>query len=254
MLERVRSVLIRKILESDPDRQKRIIERLIDNPKKKKTIKRLDYNRNGKWTNELIIVTLRKVVEEYGKLTVQILEELRKKDPQSYPAQATVRARFGSWMEVRKAVGGIAYPPSLRILKDFTARDINYFLNIYHQGNVKSYKDYLYARKKFPESVPSYYLLTKIFGTFKNFRRVAEIDSCRDQLDKLLNLSINLNKFPSKKQCKLNEIDIDYLIERFFGLPELKRFVLDLKSSIEIAIKSKDLGGDKIERKRRNRK
>jgi len=254
LLERVRSVLIQKILKSDPDRQKRIIERLIDNPKKKKIRKNLDYDKNGKWTSELIISTLRRITEEHGKLTVQILEELRKKDPQNYPAQSTVRSCFGSWREVRKAVGGIAYPPSLRILKDFTTKDINYFLNIYHQGNVKSYKDYLYARKKFPESVPSYYLLTKIFGTFRNFKRVAEIDSCRDQLDALLNLSIDLNKFPSKSQCKLNEIDIDYLIERFFGLPELKRFVLDLKSSIEIAIKNRELRSDKIERKSRNRK
>lgn len=254
MLERVRSVLIRKILESDPSRQKRIIERLIDNPKKKKVRKNLGYDKNGKWTKELIVHTLREIVEEHGKLTVRILDDLRKKDPHNYPAQATVRARFGTWREVRKAVGGVAYPPSMRILKDFTVRDVNYFLNIYHQGNVKTYTDYLYARKKFPESVPSYYLLVKVFGSFKNFKKVAEIDSCRYQLDELLNLSIGLNKFPSKSQCKLNEIDIDYLIKRFSGLSELRRFILDLKGSIEIAIKSKELRSEKVERKNRNRK
>jgi len=236
LLERIRSSLIKKILESDPDRQKRIINRLVKDPKKNKNKelkKRLDYDKNGKWTKELIIDTLSRAAEENGKLSATLLKSLREKDPQNYPAPSTVVSRFGSWEKAKKAVGGKAYPVNLNILKDFTVRDVNYFLNIYHQGNVKTTRDYHYVRRKYPESVPSFSLLIDIFGSFSNFKRVAEIDSCRDQLDNLLNLSIKLDKFPSKAKCKSENIDIDYLIERFSSLLELKGFILDLKSATE---------------------
>jgi len=240
LLEQVRSILIKNILKANFKRQEELIKKLVKKPNKNKNKtkevknKRLDYNRKGKWTKELIIKVLKEVAEEYGKLTYNNLARLRSEDPQNYPAPATVRLRFGSWEAAKKAVGGNAYPLYLDILGKVEAKDVNFFLNVYHQGNVETRDDYIYARKKFPQAVPPYHVLLDTFGSFKNFKRVAEIDSCRDQLDKLLKLTIKLNCFPSKVQCKVNEIDVDYLIERFETRKELKEFILDLKSVVDI--------------------
>jgi len=242
LLDQVHSILIQKIIDASPKRRNKIIEKLIQKPGKVENTrnKRLDYNRNGKWTKELIVEVLKKVCKEHGKLTIQILEKLRKSEPQNYPAPTTVRLRFGSWKAAKKAVGGKAYPPHLDMLGGFDVKDVNYFLNMYHQGGIKTYKDYVYARKEFPESVPPYCLLRKIFGSFKNYIRVAELDSCKDQLNKLLQLTIKLNQFPTKFQCKDKGIDIKHLIERFKTRSELKEFILDLKIGIEMAIEEEE--------------
>jgi len=231
----IKSKVIAKILKSAPNRRKRLIERFTDTEvkeEKEKKRKVLNYDKEGKWSQDLIIEKLKQVAEEYGKLTWSLLRRLREEDPENYPAPSTVQYRIGgSWKNVCKAVGGDANPLYIRALGDSIEENICYFLDLYHRFGVRTRELYLEARRKYPEYVPSYNSFLKIFGTFTAFRKLAKIDSCSEQINRLVELIEELNgRWPRRAQCKERNIDIVFLDKRLGGRKELRALIADLRS------------------------
>jgi hypothetical protein len=235
-VEQVHSSLFKKILEIPEKQQQKVINKLLKAEKKELEgrVKRLDYDKEGKWSKDLIVEVLRAVLDEYEKLTIPLLEELRRKEPDKYPAPSTVRFKFGSWMEARKAVGGRAYPPMLDILGKKPVLDIGYFANLYNQYGLRTRKEYLYARKNWPEIVPPYRKLLGVFRTFTNYKRISKLNSCEEHIQKLLGLTDRLNKYPTVKQIISYGIDYKFLVERFDGRIELREFILELRRGFDM--------------------
>jgi len=234
--EVVRSAIIEKICQAPPEKRRRLIERLVgeESAEKKEKTERLDFDREGKWSEHLIVEVLKDVFSNHGKISIPLLRKLRKEDPEKYPAPTTVCHRFGSWEEAKKAAGVSQIREKL-IGGDEYEDEVGFFLSLYHQFEVTTRDLYYEARKKFPQVVPPYSKLKEVFGSFTNFKRVAQLASCSDQIERLMILIQSLNgRWPSRKICKQNGIDIPFLDYRFGSRQELKEFMRDLISAQKI--------------------
>lgn len=234
--ESVKSEILEKICQSSPKQRRKLIDKLIgvDPKAKKKTErkKRLDFDRSGKWSEDLIVEVLKGVLADHGKLTIPLLERLRREDPKKYPSPSTVRYKFGSWQKAKKAAGACRLYENL--FGDIE-EDSNYFFSLYHQLKVTTRDMYYEARKKYPQIIPPYRRLLEIFGSFTRFRQVAQLTCPRGQLNRLVVLVESLNgRWPRRSLCKENGIDIVYLDNKMGGRRELKEFVRDLRSAIKI--------------------
>ena len=234
-MKRIRSEIIEKLLKASPKKQKAIIERLggtqFSKKKEPPRERRFDFDRKGKWSKDLIIDTLRRILLEHERLSLPLLRKLREEDPKNYPAPTTVVYRFGSWNEAKKEVSGRAQPPYLDMLGKMEG--IDYFLTLYHQGNIKTRNNYFEARRNYPEIVPPYSWLLNVFGTFTNFKKIAKIDSCSDQIKSLVQLVNDLGGvWPKRYQCESRNIDIEFLDKRMDGRAELKGIVRELRRTI----------------------
>jgi len=227
--EFIRSAIIDKICQAPPKQRRRLIDRIIGVERKKtEKLKRLDFDRKGKWSEDLIAEVLRGVLADHGKLTIPLLRKLRKKDPDRYPAPTTVCLRFGSWEKAKKAVG--ACQNHENVLGATYEEDVGYFLSLYHQFGITTRDFYYEGRRKFPQIVPPYNRLRETFGSFRKFKEVAKLDSCSEQIDRLLILIDSLGgRWPKRALCKENGIDIKYLDARFGTRSELREFIYDLR-------------------------
>jgi len=234
----IRSGIIERIAKASPNRRKKLIEKTV----KKDTIKKerskrqfLQYDDKGKWSKDLILEVLKQVAEEHGKLTCPLLRKLRKDSPGDYPAPTTVTLRFegASWGEICKEVGGKAYPVYANDMGDSIDLNIYYFLDLYHRFGITSKSLYLEARSKYPEIVPPYKRFSDLFGTFVNFKKIAKIDSCSEQIKRLSILIKDLDgRWPKRAQCKDRDIDIVFLDKKFGGRKELRAFMREINRSI----------------------
>ena len=229
-MDQIRTALISRLLAASPNKQKDIIDRIVNKSSKRKLgVKRLDYDKNGKWSKELIVDTLRRVLLEHEKLSIPLLRKLRREDPKNYPAPTTIVNRFGSWEEAKKEVSGRARPLYLNILGKI--QGVEYFLRLYHQGKVSTRALYFEARRKYPEAVPPYQKLLDVFGTFTNFKRIAKVDSSVEQINSLIRLVDDLGGlWPKRSQCKSRGIDIVFLDKKMGSRKELRDTVYELRS------------------------
>ena len=230
----LRSGIIERIANASPNRRKKLIEKVVrkDVVKKQKSKRAfLEYDNKGKWSKELILEVLKQVAEEHGKLTCPLLRKLRKENPNQYPAPSTVKLRFEgvSWSEICKEVGGKAHPVYANNMGDSIDLNLYYFLDLYHRFGITSKALYLEGRSKYPEIVPPYSYLMDLFGSFFNFRKIAKIDSCSGQINRLSILIKDLSgRWPKRAQCKERDIDIVFLDKKFGGRRELRSFVRDI--------------------------
>jgi hypothetical protein len=240
--EVVRSAIIERICQASPEKRRKLIEKLVGKERpKKETSQRLDFDRKGKWSQHLIVEVLKGVLSDHGKLTIPLLRKLRKEDPEKYPAPTTVCLRFGSWDEAKRAAGVNQIRESIMGGNEYED-EVGFFLSLYHQFGITTRDLYYEGRKKYPQIVPPYSRLREIFGSFTQFKRVAKLDSCSEQIDKLLILIQSMNgRWPNRKICKENGIDIRFLDKRLGSRQELKEFMRDLIS----AQKSKELDSEK---------
>jgi hypothetical protein len=230
----VRSGIIEKIAKASPNRRKKLIEKVVKKDVVKKERKKrqfLQYDGKGKWSKDLILEVLKQVAEEHGKLTSPLLRNLRKDNPNKYPAPSTVKLRFegASWDEICKEVGGKAYPVYANDMGDSIDLNLYYFLDLYHRFGITTKSLYLEARSKYPEIVPPYRRLSDLFGTFTNFKKIAKIDSCSEQIRRLSVLIKDLDgRWPKRAYCKERDIDIVFLDKKFGGRKELRAFMRDI--------------------------
>lgn len=228
--EFVRSAIIEKICQAPPQKRKKLIDKIIGTKKKPKKTKRFDFDKQGKWSKELISEVLKDIFREHKKLTTSILNKLRKENPKKYPPPSTVCLRFGSWENAKKAIGAKYYHENL--LGDNYEEDVGYFLSLYHQFGLVTKTLYIEGRRKYPQVVPAYSKLKEIFGSFRTFKKVAKLDSCTEQIERLIVLINNLGgRWPRRPLCKEHGIDIKYLDARFGSRKELKEFVRDLRKA-----------------------
>lgn len=227
--ELIRSAIIERICQAPPEKRRQLIDRIIGVEKNKtEKLKRLDFDRRGKWSKDLIAEVLKGVLADHGKLSIPLLRKLRKEDPNKYPAPTTVCLRFGSWEEAKKAAGACQHHEN--ILGGAFEDDVGYFLSLYHQFGVTTRDLYYEGRRKFPQIVPPYNRLKETFGSFKKFKKIARLDSCSDQIERLLILLESLGgRWPKREICKKNGVDVKFLDSRFGGRQELREFVYDLR-------------------------
>jgi hypothetical protein len=253
----LRSGIIDRIAKASPNRRKKLIEKVVKKEvsKKEKTKRSFfDYDDKGKWSKDLILEVLKQVAEEHGKLTCPLLRNLRKENPSNYPAPSTVKLRFDgvSWSEICKEVGGNAYPVYASNMGDSIDLNLYYFLDLYHRFGITSKALYLEARSKYPEIVPPYRKLMDLFGSFFNFKKIAKIDSCSEQIKRLSILIIDLDgRWPKRAQCKDRNIDIVFLDKKFGGRKELRSFMRDVNGMISM---KKIKGSGNLEKQRRNKR
>jgi len=235
----LRSGIIKKIARASPNRRRKLIEKVVKKntvKKEKKKRKFLQYDNEGKWSKDLILEVLKQVAEEHGKLTCPLLRKLRREDPDKYPAPSTVQLRFdgASWSDICKEIGGKAFPVYVNNMGNSIDLNLYYFLDLYHRFGITSKSLYVDAREKYPEIVPPYSKLIDLFGSFLNFRKIAKIDSCSEQIKRLSILIRDLDgRWPRRAQCKERDIDIVFLDKKFGGRRELRYFINDINGLLQ---------------------
>ena len=162
--------------------------------------------------DEMIDYLRRNNVRSIGQL-----ESVRKKGD---PKVQDFRKEFGQWSAALRAAFG---PPLMK-----AEVSVNYLLKCLLQFDIRTWKDYLAARKKDPDIFPSSYAIKKEFRTFKDFRACAYGWSIRDTTYECLKLRRRFDRNPTMEECRNAGLIMDNIIEFFGGLAKWNKYLTDI--------------------------
>jgi len=124
------------------------------------------------------------------------------------PLPSTYSGEFGSWGAALKAAfGSPIVKPSL---------DKEYVVKSALMMGIITYNQYVEARKKNPDILPSIWAVLKMFGSFARFASNVRALSFKETMDAYSRLWRRLGKAPSFTECKRAGINLDIMIIKVF--------------------------------------
>lgn len=88
----------------------------------------------------------------------------------------------------------------------------NQIIDLCVRFHVNSMKDFESCHEKQPQLFPSYDWVSRHFGSWKYFKRVLQACSVQQTLQKYIDLKIKLKRYPSKNECRQNNVQVDLLL------------------------------------------
>jgi hypothetical protein len=146
-------------------------------------------------------------------------DELTRGRKEGDPTHHDYRKEYGSW---RNAIEEIF---NVHIIADRI-----YVLKAIVEFNLWRVRDYKSIRKKRPDILPSYYSVTKEFGSWEIAKEMATMMSIRKTLQAYMELKNRLGRIPTLEECKMARILIDSAIEMYGSKKGLDDFVKSLES------------------------
>lgn len=154
----------------------------------------------------------------------QLLSKRKNGDPNIYD----VRKLFGgSWKQAMLEIHG---PPD-----DPTTGDPLYLARLVVQFDIRSRAQYIEARNKRPDVVPSLYYVKKHYGTFRNLMGCKNRISLNAMLDDYIKLVRRLGYFPSRTECRQMGAPLDRAISYFGSKKKLDDFIKNMEKAHETA-------------------
>lgn len=181
--------------------------------------------------------------------TKRLYISYRKDKDKSLPSISSLMKYFNGWDNFKKIV---FTDEELKSLKSSAHRstenlgrkaydDAKLFATIQF-FDLKTHKDFVKARKAFPDIVPCQKTIYNHFGGYKNLRKMVMARDIKSIIEKYI---ILCNNFKVRRltpyHCRRNGIDIDWAIDRvgskkkFYELIDFARNTFDFVKSIEEA-------------------
>ena len=127
---------------------------------------------------------------------------------------------FGRWTEaVRQAFGS-------QIAVDV---DNEYLIKAVHEFNLWSVKRFREVRKQHPEVVPSWVVVKKKFGTYRNLIESARRQNLRMLLLEYKKLVRRLGRIPTLGEVRDSNLRMDEAISFYGGKKQMDDFVMSMK-------------------------
>lgn len=141
-------------------------------------------------------------LRDHGIRTTAQLKKLRMTDKTCPTIQEYFRA-LGSWSAATEQVYG---KPS--ILQSPPPNDPQYIMKCCLQLNIWSQRQYLAARRKAPDVVPSSRQVRRVWGGFENLFYAARKESAKEVLQRYMALEYRLGTIPTVTECRIYDIDL----------------------------------------------
>lgn len=142
-----------------------------------------------------------------------------------------IKELFGSWGNCKKQID----PEYVGILK-FNEEDV---IKLLASFKILSVGDYNKIHAKEPMLIPSFKYVVNHFGTWSNLKRVIQSQIKEDILRRYIDLKFDLKRYPTRKECKENNIELDVL-EEIMTIEEIKEFVKQLEKYYVKSTRSKN--------------
>lgn len=188
--------------------------------------KRICTKKNLKWTKKDILDVLMK----NNINTLKELELYNRYNSERISIK-TVKELFGSWGNCKKQID----PDYIGILK-FNEEDV---IRLLASFKVLTVKDFQTIHEKEPMLIPSFKYVINHFGTWSNLKRVIQSQIKEDILKRYMDLKFELKRYPTRKECKEKNIEIDVL-EEIMTMEEIKDFISQLEKYYVKSTKSKN--------------
>jgi len=127
---------------------------------------------------------------------------------------------FGSWTDVKILVWG-----DLTSVVSAPFDDPLYHIRVIREYGLYSAAAYRAARKRNPETIPSFKKILTHWGLFSNLREATLRSTVKGKLVVFLRLWEKLGKVPTVKDCKLEFIELDEIAAMFGSMSGLKSFL-----------------------------
>ena len=146
-----------------------------------------------------------------------VLEKIRGMDD---PNLNDFKKVFGRWTEaVRQAFGS-------KIAVDI---DNEYLIKAVQEFNLWSVKRFREVRKQHPEVVPSWFVVKKKFGTYRNLIESARRRNLRMLLLEYKKLTRRLGRTPTLGEIRDSNLRMDEAISFYGGKKQMDDFVMSMK-------------------------
>lgn len=134
------------------------------------------------------------------------------------------RKEFGSWSNAIKEIfGDFKQPEVISAPID----SVNYYGDLVIKFDLWRQSDYLAARKRMPEVIPSFYHVKRKFGRYSNLVEFSRRLSLVSALNRYMVLMRRLGHKPSMKECNDYNVDIEVAIKHYGGKKQLDNFIKD---------------------------
>ena len=196
------------------------IQRFVKGKKKKE---KRPVKINGPFSDTDLLKAIERVGK--GKPISEPFYKDRKED--SDPSTTLFWNRFGSFNNAVEMIYG-------KQMKDNLQYDELYFVKLIQESGIKSKKQYLEKREKFPDLFPAPALVLKLFGEFKTMFLAAENFDIRTQLLLCLQVKMQIGKPPKLEDYKKAGVNVQLLLRKFVLLSEINKRVRLLEEGYEI--------------------
>ncbi|RLI43831.1 hypothetical protein DRO61_12865 [Candidatus Bathyarchaeota archaeon] len=143
---------------------------------------------------------------------------------------------FGSWKETKREVFGSGLGDMDDMLNGEPECDAEYLVKVIIENNLSTWREYLEARKKRPDIIPSSHQIRKNWKRFSDLINFAEAYSIKHVAVSFLVLKRKLGRIPTKKDCEEAGINLERVMETFGGKREFDTFIKNMEL-IQNAIK-----------------
>jgi hypothetical protein len=107
--------------------------------------------------------------------------------------------------------------------------DRRYVLKAIIEFNLWTQRAYINAHRKRPDILPSYYIVTKEFGSWVIIKELAVMVSVKKTLHAYMELKKRLGRIPTLEDCQMAGLIIDSVVKIYDGKSGLDKFVESLE-------------------------
>lgn len=154
-------------------------------------------------------------LRENNVRTIRQVEKVRKPGD---PTMSDFRLAFPKWKDALDQAFGFQMPAP-------NTRDPEYMAKVVIQFNLWRVEDYLAARQKRPDIIPSYKAMKKVWGGFKGLKLLCKRYSMVAIFNEYLKLRRKLGRLPTMVECHENNVGLEKAIEFFGSRAKLDRFL-----------------------------
>lgn len=220
-----------------------------------------------KLLNSDYVKELKAIIYKKKLWSKALYNDYRKNKDHSLPSFNAIIKHFGGWIVFRQ---DIFTEEELKELKASSPRvvrapraggydDAKLFATIQFL-DLKTHKDFVKARKAFPDLVPCQKTIYNHFGGYKNLRKMVLTRNLKSIIEKYIILCQNFGlKRLTPYTCRRNGIDIDWAIsktgskKKFYELVDFAKSTFDFVKSIEDQRKKNKQGNSKNENRGTNK-
>lgn len=131
------------------------------------------------------------------------------------------RKEFGSWAKAVEFIFGVTSP----VIESLQPDDVEYYGRLVVQFDLWTKQDWLAARKRMPEIIPSVHCVRRRFGPYRNLAEYARRLSLASAMNRYMVLTRRLGRCPTMEDCRRDEVDIDIAVRHFGSKKAMDDFI-----------------------------
>jgi hypothetical protein len=190
------------------------IERMTDEARRRLRIgQKISRKRRPEFTKDGLLEFLRRSGACSARKLMAVAAEGR---PNVYDFIKT----FGSWKGAKVEAFGVGVE---------RPNDMEYLVKCAIQFDLRTYREYLAARRRNPDVVPSSYFVVKRWGSFSNFFAFVKRKNIGEIMMRYMLLTRKMGRPPSMAETEAEGIILDEPIDFYGSKAEVDKFIVEME-------------------------